>query len=76
NGGTPWWVCLLVCLGGAAVSGVIVVIIVVAKKKNTAAVAAVYDDAELKAKLTEQDRKLDEIKEIVDGGFNDLVDGE
>ncbi|MDE7256495.1 MAG: hypothetical protein K2N50_00870 [Clostridia bacterium] len=76
NGGTPWWVWLLVCLGGAAVIGVIVVIIVVAKKKNTAAVAAVYDDAELKAKLTEQDRKLDEIKEIVDGGFNDFVDGE
>lgn len=77
--GAPWWVWLLVCLGGAAVVGVAVVIIVVAKKKNAAAVVvggSAYDDAELKERLDKQDEKLDEIKEIVDGGFNDVVDDE
>ena len=74
--GTPWWVWLIVGLAGAALVGVVVVIIVVAKKKSAAVVVggAAYDDAELKAKLSEQDKKLDEIKEIVDGGFNDLAD--
>lgn len=76
--GAPWWVWLLVGLGGAAVVGVAVIIIVVAKKKNAAAVVggAAYDDAELKERLDKQDEKLDEIKEIVDGGFNDIADDE
>lgn len=76
--GAPWWVWLLVGLGGAAVVGVAVIIIVVAKKKNAAAVVggAAYDDAELKERLDKQDEKLDEIKEIVDGGFNDVIDDE
>lgn len=73
--GTPWWVWLIVGLAGAAVIGVVIVLIVVAKKKNAAVVGGVaYDDAELKAKLSEQDKKLDEIKDIIDGGFNDIID--
>lgn len=73
--GTPWWVWLIVGLAGAAVIGVVIVLIVVAKKKNAAVVGgAAYDDAELKAKLSEQDKKLDEIKDIIDGGFNDIID--
>ena len=79
----PWWVWLIIGLAGAAVIGVIIVIIVVAKKKNgggdggtTVIEGAQYDDAQLRAQLAAQDKKLDEIKEIVDGGFNDIVDGE
>lgn len=78
--GIPWWVWLLVGIGCATVLGVIIVIIVVLKKKNGgdggAAVieSTKYDDAELKARLSAQDRKLDEIREIIDGGFNDIAD--
>ncbi|MDE7083978.1 MAG: hypothetical protein K2O81_01890, partial [Clostridia bacterium] len=79
--GIPWWVWLLVGLGGATLITVIIVAVVLSKRKRDEKTVTVqggtqYDDAELKAKLTEQDRKLDEIKEIVDGGFNDFVDGE
>ena len=70
--GIPWWVWLIVGLAGAAVIGVVIVIIVVAKKKSAAAVVA--DNGEVLGRLDKQDEKLNEIREIVDGGFNDIVD--
>ncbi|MDE7083804.1 MAG: hypothetical protein K2O81_01015, partial [Clostridia bacterium] len=60
---------------------VIIVAVVLSKRKKEEKTVTVqggtqYDDAELKAQLAAQSKKLDELIEITDGGFNDFVDGE
>ena len=67
--GIPCWVWLIVGLVAVAIVGVIVIIVVVAKKKNGGDEPPApiiqqgeqYDDSDLKAKLSAQDKKLDEL---------------
>ncbi len=70
--GIPWWVWLLVGIGAALIIAAVVVIIVVVKKKN----AAKYDDAELKAQLAKQNKRIEDLENRDDGGFNDVYKGE
>ena len=74
--GIPWWVWLIVGLAGAAVVGVVIVIVITVKKKSVGAVTVTADNGEVLGRLDKQDEKLNEIREIVDGGFNDFVGDE
>ncbi len=82
--GIPWWVWLIVGIGGATLITIIIVAVVLAKKKsaNGNAPAPVimqgkeYDDAELKAQLAKQSKRIEDLENRDDGGFNDVYKGE
>ncbi len=82
--GIPWWVWLIVGIGGATLITIIIVAVVLAKKKSAAGNAPApaptpvkeYDDAELKAQLTKQNKRIEDLENRDDGGFNDVYRGE
>ncbi len=82
--GIPWWVWLIVGIGGATLITIIIVAVVLAKKKSAngnapapaPATVKEYDDAELKAQLAKQNKRIEDLENRDDGGFNDVYKGE